>query len=232
MRSIFKDKVLNLIYKVKSKFINLNKTTKTNIIKKNKYDKIKIVILLFFIFISCVLFTYTTLKPSENDNLNVGIQITKAANKDVTRSKLNHYNNNLNLTSIENPFVSIDNYQNINDMSKSAQERLANLNLAKNNLKNESLPIIPNFNGTYKNEETSSIQLPTQLPTIPQFSATNNERKVIQGIMADENGNKIAIVNGQVVKKGDTLDGAAISEINNNGITFNNGNKISYNFAN
>lgn len=229
MGLIFKNKFLNLIYKLKNKVINLNKnnkTIKTNVIKKNKYEKMKIVVLLFFIFIACVLFTYTTLESNKIDNSNAGIQITKAANKDATKSKLDNYNNNLSLSSIENPFVLIDNYQNINDMSKSAQERLANL--AKNNLKNNELPIIPNFSENYKNGNTSSIQL----PTIPQFSATNNEQKIIQGIMSDENGNKMAIVNGQVVKKGDTLDGAAISEINNKGITFSNGNKISYNIAN
>ena len=36
---------------------------------------------------------------------------------------------------------------------------------------------------------------------------------------------------GQAVKEGDTLHGNTISKINNNGITFSNGNQISYNIA-
>lgn len=49
--------------------------------------------------------------------------------------------------------------------------------------------------------------------------------------MSDENGNKIAIVDGKIVKTGDSLNGNTISNINNNGITFNNGSQISYNIA-
>lgn len=214
-------KIIQLINRLRNNF----KTFLDN--SNDKSSKKEYIILFFLIFIGCVIFTYTTLSPDKDkSNLNASMDVTKASNKNVKMSPKVNNISNINLTSFENPFVLIDNYQNVEDMSESAQARLAqNKSVTQSNL-----PIIPNYSGV-----NSYGQNNITLPDIPNLSTQsqnyNDNQTIIQGIMSDENNNKVAIVNGQVVKAGDSVNGNTISNISNSGITFNNGNKISYNIA-
>lgn len=195
-------------------FINKIKGKRHLRIDNSSNNKKEYIVLSLLLFIGCSLFTYTTLSLKEDTNLNASMDVTKASNKNAMMSlkdnSINTMTDSINLTSFENPFVLVDDYQNINDMSESAQEKLA-----KNMMQSNSLPIIPNYNGV----------------TIESQKPVESKTSEIQGIMSDENGNKIAIVDGKIVKTGDSLNGNTISNINNNGITFNNGSQISYNIA-
>lgn len=197
----------------------------------NSSNKKEYIVLSLLLFIGCSLFTYTTLSSKDTDtNLNASMDVTKASNKNAMMSlkdnSINTMTDSINLTSFENPFVLVDNYQNINDMSESAQEKLA-----KNMMQSNSLPIIPNYNGVTSSGGGGQNTILPPIPYIEAQKPAESKTSEIQGIMSDENGNKIAIVDGKIVKTGDSLNGNTISNINNNGITFNNGSQISYNIA-
>lgn len=227
MKINLKNKLFEYIYVIKNK-VHSKKEPQYSIDNKNDVkskfkfssDKIKAILLLILVFIGAVLFTYTSLtEKKENVDLNAGIQVTKASNKNANISQSKYSLNKINLTGIENPFVLLDSYQNIDDMSESAQARLSN-NTVKTH--NQNLPLIPN----YENRSFS------KLPPIPNTQTPSTPTQQIQGIMSDEQGNKVAIIDGQVVKAGDNINGNTISSISNKGIAFTNGNKISYNIAN
>lgn len=80
-------------------------------------------------------------------------------------NSINTMTDSINLTSFENPFVLVDDYQNINDMSESAQEKLA-----KNMMQSNSLPIIPNYNGVTSSGFGGQN---TILPPIPYIESQN-----------------------------------------------------------
>ena len=100
--------------------------------------------------------------------------------------------------------------------------------MVKNKIQNTNLPAIPNYNQNGNLPPIPSFNQ-NNLPQVPAINTTPTSQ--IQGISSNEYGENIAIVDGQVVKEGDTLHGNTISKINNNGITFSNGNQISYNIA-
>ena len=127
-------------------FINKIKGKRHLRIDNSSNNKKEYIVLSLLLFIGCSLFTYTTLSLKEDTNLNASMDVTKASNKNAMMSlkdnSINTMTDSINLTSFENPFVLVDDYQNINDMSESAQEKLA-----KNMMQSNSLPIIPNYNG-------------------------------------------------------------------------------------
>lgn len=150
-------------------------------------------------------------KPNINTN-------TIAKNKQVDNNSNN--NNYIDLASLENPFVNKDSPIYVSNTPEKAEQ------MAR--IKNTNLPAIPNYN---QNSNLPPIPSFNQ-NNLPQVAAINKaSTSQIQGISSNEYGENIAIVDGKVVKEGDTLNGNTISKINNNGITFNNGNKIAYNIA-
>ena len=211
-------------------FINKIKGKRHLRIDNSSNNKKEYIVLSLLLFIGCSLFTYTTLSLKEDTNLNASMDVTKASNKNAMMSlkdnSINTMTDSINLTSFENPFVLVDDYQNINDMSESAQEKLA-----KNMMQSNSLPITPNYNGVTSSGSGGQNTILPPIPYIESQKPVESKTSEIQGIMSDENGNKIAIVDGKIVKTGDSLNGNTISNINNNGITFNNGSQISYNIA-
>lgn len=195
-------------------------------VKENKNTNKGKALLLAVIFIGTAVFTYTQLLGTDSSTdkadkvIKTSTEMTKMVNKSALqkpKENVSFSDSNIALTS-ENPFVNVEKYQNVSDMSKSKQEKLAEEN-------SKNLPAIPNY--------TPSAYLPdTGLPAIPTFDIPNIKTQKIQGIMSDENGNKLAIVDGKIIQEGDDLNGTTISKINNKGITFDNGNQISYNIAN
>jgi hypothetical protein len=148
----------------------------------------------------------TTTKPNINTNA-------------IAKNKQANNNNYIDLASLENPFV-----------NKDSPIYLANNpeKMVKNKIQNTNLPAIPNYNQNGNLPPIPSFNQ-NNLPQVPAINTTPTSQ--IQGISSNEYGENIAIVDGQVVKEGDTLHGNTISKINNNGITFSNGNQISYNIA-
>ena len=122
-------------------FINKIKGKRHLRIDNSSNNKKEYIVLSLLLFIGCSLFTYTTLSSKEDTNLNASMDVTKASNKNAMMSlkdnSINTMTDSINLTSFENPFVLVDDYQNINDMSESAQEKLA-----KNMMQSNSLPIM------------------------------------------------------------------------------------------
>lgn len=207
----------------------ISRSKNKTITKKSSNKKEKIAILVI-VFLGAGILSYTQLSNTDtnssvnNNVINTSAEITKIANKSAQPQKEKDIQKISTAALGDNPFVSTDKYQNIEDMSQEKQEKLAK-EAAK------ALPTIPNY--------TPQAYLPgvnnnSSLPPIPTFNVPAMPEKTgqIQGIMSDETGNKLAIVDGKIVKEGDALNGDTISQINNQGITFSNGNKISYNIAN
>ena len=153
-----------------------------------------------------VIISLITTKPNINTNA-------------IAKNKQANNNNYIDLASLENPFV-----------NKDSPIYLANNpeKMVKNKIQNTNLPAIPNYNQNGNLPPIPSFNQ-NNLPQVPAINTTPTSQ--IQGISSNEYGENIAIVDGQVVKEGDTLHGNTISKINNNGITFSNGNQISYNIA-
>lgn len=213
--------------------------------KGSKKERIEKIVIVTLVFLGGAVFSYTQFfdtfhKSAEIDTVikSNGADITKAANK-----KVNTIDNNksfsVSLAATNNPFVLSDGYQNVADMSQQRQEKYA-----MEQQRAQNLPAIPSYgyNGYSAPSGSPSVYFPggKTLPPIPSINNPNmptasmpgSPQSQIQGIMTDENGNQMAIVDGKFVTAGDKLNGSTISSINNDGILFNNGNKISYNMAN
>ena len=158
-------------------FINKIKGKRHLRIDNSSNNKKEYIVLSLLLFIGCSLFTYTMMSLKDNS--------------------INTMTDSINLTSFENPFVLVDDYQNINDMSESAQEKLA-----KNMMQSNSLPIIPNYNGVTSSGSGGQNTILPPIPYIESQKPVESKTSEIQGIMSDENGNKIAIVDGKIVKTG------------------------------
>lgn len=89
-----------------------------------------------------------------------------------------------------------------------------------------NLPSIPYYQ--YQNNYSRVDR--NNLPTIPGAgtAAPTIKPQRIEGILTNPDGKNAAIIDGKIVSEGDSLNGNSISRIDNGGITFDNGDKISY----
>lgn len=240
--------ISNLVEPLKEKLGSLKKPKERIAIEENKSskkEKMEKIAIVTLVFLGGAIFSYTQLsnpfqKPADTNVIKTnGADITKAANKKVNAIENNKKSFSVSLASTNNPFVLTDGYQNVNDMSQQRQEKYA-----MEQQRAQGLPAIPSYgyNGYSAPSGSSNVYFPggkslppipaVNNPNIPTANMPSAPKSQIQGIMTDSSGNKMAIVDGQFVKAGDNLNGSTISSINNNGILFNNGNKISYNMAN
>ena len=205
MKSFFKNIQLK---PKKNKDISYDDELVNNLTIKTK-PKLKVIIsLTLLVFIGSVTATLFFFNYDSNNNKKNTTTKPNINTNAIAKNKQANNNNYIDLASLENPFV-----------NKDSPIYLANNpeKMVKNKIQNTNLPAIPNYNQN------------GNLPQVPAINTTPTSQ--IQGISSNEYGENIAIVDGQVVKEGDTLHGNTISKINNNGITFSNGNQISYNIA-
>lgn len=220
MKSFFKNIQLK---PKKNKDISYDDELTNNLTIKTK-PKLKVIIpLALLVFICSVALTLFFFNYDSTNNEKTPITKPNINTSTIAKNKQAYHNinndNYIDLASLENPFV-----------NKDSPIYLANNpeKMVKTKIQNTNLPAIPNYN---KNGNLPQIPSFNQnnLPQIPAINTTTSSQ--IQGISSNEYGENIAIVDGQVVKEGDTLHGNTISKINNNGITFSNGNQIAYNIA-
>ena len=216
MKSFFKNIQLK---PKKNKDISYDDELVNNLTIKTK-PKLKVIIpLTLLVFIGSVAATLFFFNYDSNNNKKNTTTKPNINTNAIAKNKQANNNNYIDLASLENPFV-----------NKDSPIYLANNpdKMVKNKIQNTNLPAIPNYNQNGNLPPIPSFNQ-NNLPQVPAINTTPTSQ--IQGISSNEYGENIAIVDGQVVKEGDTLHGNTISKINNNGITFSNGNQISYNIA-
>ena len=191
-------------------------------VKKPKSKMLLPIGILVGVFLLCavgtVYFSFFDVSGSDNNTNKIQNPKVNVAVKKQKQTKIEPENEFINLAGLENPFVTKQSPIYVDNAPQKPGKAV--------NTANTNLPAIPNYNYPQGS-----------LPPIPaisgDFSKMNfpQQNPQIQGISSNENGQNIAIVDGQVLKEGDKFNGSTISNINSNGITFSNGNQIAYNIA-